>query len=40
MRPSQPIAINKFSVTDADGLRKAYELGLRDGEDFARKIAG
>ena len=35
MRPSAPAEVNKFSVTDADGLRKAYELGLRDGEAFA-----
>jgi predicted acylesterase/phospholipase RssA len=39
VRPSQPVTINKFSVTDADGLRWAYELGLRDGEDFARRIS-
>ena len=38
VRPSQPITIDKFSVTDADGHRKAYELGLRDGEDFARAL--
>ena len=38
MRPSEPVEVNKFSVTDADGLRKAYELGLRDGEAFARRI--
>ena len=36
VRPSQPVTINKFSVTDAAGLRAAYELGLRDGEDFAQ----
>jgi predicted acylesterase/phospholipase RssA len=39
VRPSQPIAVNKFSVTDADGLRAAYELGLRDGEAFAKELA-
>ncbi|MDE2577186.1 MAG: patatin-like phospholipase family protein [Hyphomicrobiales bacterium] len=36
--PSQPIALDKFSVTDADGLRWAYELGLRDGENFAKSL--
>ena len=40
VRPSQPIAVDKFSVTDAEGLRKAWELGLRDGEAFARTLAG
>ncbi|MDE2361460.1 MAG: patatin-like phospholipase family protein [Hyphomicrobiales bacterium] len=39
VRPSQPVTIDKFSVTDADGLRRAFELGLRDGEDFARRLA-
>ena len=34
------MTISKFSVTDADGLRFAYEPGLRDGEDFAEAIAG
>lgn len=38
VRPSRPVLVNKFSVTDADGLRKAYELGLSDGEAFARRI--
>jgi len=38
VRPSRPVKVNKFSVTDADGLREAYELGLIDGEAFARKI--
>ncbi|MFO1116196.1 MAG: patatin-like phospholipase family protein [Beijerinckiaceae bacterium] len=38
VRPSQPVTISKFSVTDADGLRFAYELGLRDGEDFAKQL--
>lgn len=39
VRPSQPINVNKFSVTDADGIRAAYELGLRDGADFAKSLA-
>ena len=39
VRPTEPILVNKFSVTDADGLRKAYESGLRDGEAFARRLA-
>ncbi len=39
VQPSQPIAVNKFSVTDADGVRDAYRLGLRDGADFARRLS-
>lgn len=35
--PSTPIKVNKFSITDGDGVRNAYEMGLRDGEAFARK---
>ena len=38
VRPSRPVTINKFSVTDADGLKAAYELGLRDGEAFAKQL--
>jgi predicted acylesterase/phospholipase RssA len=33
--PSTPILVNKFSITDGEGVRKAYELGLRDGEAFS-----
>jgi len=39
VRPSEPVGVNKFSVTDAQGLRDAYELGLRDGEAFAKRLA-
>ncbi len=38
VRPSEPVRVNKFSVTDADGLKEAYELGLRDGEAFAKTL--
>ncbi|HMN71002.1 MAG TPA: patatin-like phospholipase family protein [Rhodoblastus sp.] len=38
VRPSDPIKVDKFSVTDADGLKTAYELGLRDGEAFAKTL--
>lgn len=38
VRPSRPVTINKFSVTDAEGLKAAYELGLRDGEAFAKRL--
>lgn len=38
VRPSDPVKVNKFSVTDAEGLKAAYELGLRDGEAFAKRL--
>ncbi len=40
VRPSSPIMIDKFSVTDAAGIRAAYELGLMDGAAFARTLGG
>lgn len=40
VRPSAPIGIDRFSTTDADGIRKAYELGLKDGAAFARTLGG
>jgi predicted acylesterase/phospholipase RssA len=39
VRPSQPITMSKFTVSDSDGLRAAFEMGLRDGEDFAKRLA-
>ncbi len=36
--PSQDLAVAKFTVRDADGLRAAYELGRSDGEAFARSL--
>lgn len=33
--PSVPIVASRFAVTDGEGIRKAYELGLKDGEAFA-----
>ncbi len=35
--PSEDITVNKFTIRDADGLRAAFELGLRDGERFAAR---
>lgn len=37
-RPSVPILSSRFAVTDAAAIRAAYELGLRDGEAFARSL--
>jgi predicted acylesterase/phospholipase RssA len=37
VQPSEPVPIGQFDITNPDGIRKAYELGLRDGETFARR---
>ena len=39
VRPSEPIRVDKFTVTDAAGLKTAYELGLNDGAAFAGRLA-
>ena len=39
VRPSRPIGISKFSVTDAEGIHSVYELGLQDGARFADELA-
>lgn len=36
VQPSEPIPVKQFDVTDPDGIRRAYELGLKDGAAFAR----
>lgn len=36
--PSEPITVNNFTIRDPDGLRRAYEIGLRDGERFAQSL--
>ena len=38
VRPSEVLGLSRFSVTDAAGLRAAFELGKRDGEAFARRL--
>jgi hypothetical protein len=35
VQPSEPIAVKQFDVTNPDGIRHAYELGLKDGAAFA-----
>jgi predicted acylesterase/phospholipase RssA len=39
IQPSQPISIGQFDITNPDGIRRAYEMGLRDGESFAKGVA-
>lgn len=36
--PSQAIPVSQFTIRDPDGIRFAYELGLRDGEEFLRGL--
>ncbi len=38
VQPSEPIPISQFDITNADGFRKAYELGLKDGKAFAATL--
>lgn len=39
VRPSVPILSSRFAVTDGEAIRAAYELGVRDGEAFAKGLA-
>jgi predicted acylesterase/phospholipase RssA len=39
VQPSEPVPIGQFDITNPNGIRKAYELGLRDGEAFAQGAA-
>jgi predicted acylesterase/phospholipase RssA len=36
VQPSEKVPVGQFDITNPDGIRYAYELGLRDGEAFAR----
>lgn len=35
VQPSEPIPVKQFDIRNPDGIRKAYELGLKDGAAFA-----
>ncbi|NIX76793.1 patatin-like phospholipase family protein [Microvirga terricola] len=37
IQPSQPVPIGQFDITNPTGIREAYEMGLRDGEAFAKR---
>lgn len=39
-RPSQVIPVGQFTIKDWEGIRFAYELGIRDGEEFLRNLEG
>jgi len=38
VQPSQKIQVSQFDITNPDGIRKAFELGLKDGDAFARSL--
>ena len=38
VQPSEPIPVKQFDITNPDGIRRAYELGLSDGRAFARSL--
>jgi predicted acylesterase/phospholipase RssA len=37
-QPSEKIGVGQFDITNPDGIRVAYELGLKDGDAFAKAI--
>jgi predicted acylesterase/phospholipase RssA len=37
-QPSEKIGIGQFDITNPNGIRAAYELGLRDGDAFAKTM--
>jgi hypothetical protein len=38
VQPSQKVNLSQFDITNPDGIRAAYELGLRDGDAFAASL--
>jgi len=38
-QPSRPVPVGQFDVTNPDGIRAAYALGLEDGAAFAARVA-
>lgn len=37
-QPSKKIGVGQFDITNPDGIRAAYELGLKDGDAFAKSV--
>ncbi len=37
-QPSEKIGVGQFDITNPDGIRAAYELGLKDGDAFAKGL--
>jgi predicted acylesterase/phospholipase RssA len=38
VQPSEKIGLSQFDITNPEGIRAAYELGLRDGRAFAASL--
>lgn len=38
VEPSEAVPVGQFDITNPDGIRRAYEMGLADGEAFARRV--
>jgi hypothetical protein len=38
VQPSRKIDLSQFDITDPDGIRTAYELGVKDGNTFAASL--
>jgi hypothetical protein len=38
VQPSRKINLSQFDITNADGIRAAYELGMEDGNAFAASL--
>lgn len=39
IQPSRPVPIGQFDITNPEGIRTAFEMGLRDGEEFAKRAS-
>jgi pimeloyl-ACP methyl ester carboxylesterase len=37
IQPSGTVLVGQFDITNPTGIRKAYEMGLKDGEAFAKR---
>ena len=40
VQPSEKIDLSQFDITNPDGIRAAYELGVADGNAFAASLGG
>lgn len=39
VQPSEPVGVGQFDITNPEGIRRAYRLGLKDGEAFAASLS-
>jgi hypothetical protein len=37
-QPSEPVPVGQFDITNPAGIRRAYEIGWKDGEAFAQGL--